>query len=319
VFECQQKSVLDREGARDQPSTRVGNGGTPVHHTTYKGDEMKNLRLTVIIEVMVLVRESYGATVFLTQLHTSSTVVDTWQLKEVIATEADLVMNPQRIIDAGWMLRPARGPFYTCFVGLRGNCGIGGRPKYRQCTSRGDALQAFREDLVGTSIEMPKGSVPTIWNAMCYAGNDAEWRTRDTTNVVLTPASASCKSSNSMITLRGRVGERVRESTSMEIHCDSTATIRLTLPGSGLVDVGNGGVVRLSFQGTGQDVLTVSGTDPLVRIDGEGPHFNESIGRCYSTYPVGITNREQFGVCVRSAERRGRGGMAPTLLAQNLR
>ena len=82
---------------------------------------------------------------------------------------------------------------------------------------------------------------------------------------------ATCTANTALLTLRGKVGERLKETTDLQIHCDLPANIRLSMPNGGLVSVGGEGEgeVLLTFQTNGSDVLNVSGTDPLVSIDGE--------------------------------------------------
>lgn len=82
---------------------------------------------------------------------------------------------------------------------------------------------------------------------------------------------AACTANTALLTLRGKVGERLKETTDLQIHCDLPANIRLSMPNGGLVSVGGEGEgeVLLTFQTNGSDVLNVSGTDPLVSIDGE--------------------------------------------------
>lgn len=210
-----------------------------------------------------------AATVYIKQLRTPSTTQDTWEFTSVDISESDLAAVYSTGIKNSWSLYTPKGGGYCSSSPSLGRCGIGRRPGGAQSITVTDAAAAFRTEFTGSSIEVPAGSQPTEWRGDVYKWGGGAYALRGPGNVVLTPASVSCKSLNSQITLRGRVGERVKESTTMEIHCDSQATIRLTLQGSGLVEMGGGGVVRLSFQGTGQDVLTVSGTDPLVRIDGE--------------------------------------------------
>lgn len=79
----------------------------------------------------------------------------------------------------------------------------------------------------------------------------------------------ACIGSVSPMTFRGMVGAKLKATTELQIHCDSPATVRVTMPSNGVLAIGGGGEVVLTFQKNGKDVLDISGRDPLVSIDGE--------------------------------------------------
>ena len=80
---------------------------------------------------------------------------------------------------------------------------------------------------------------------------------------------ATCTANTVLLTLRGKVGERLRETIDLPIHCDAPASLRLTMTNRGVVPIGGGGEVLLKFQANGSDVLNITGTDPQVSISGE--------------------------------------------------
>lgn len=88
-------------------------------------------------------------------------------------------------------------------------------------------------------------------------------------NVTVTATPTSCTANTGAITLRGRVGEQLTETTDLQIHCDQLANLRLSITNDGVVDVGGGGEVRLTFRTNGTAVLNTNGADPLISIDGE--------------------------------------------------
>lgn len=197
-----------------------------------------------------------------------------WMVTAVTATAGDFtdasVYLPAHIL--GIITQPGTGypQDVSCYntTGFA-NC-LNGRPPTgtQLCTTPQSAVDVIQH-LVGIGVVARKGSVPTQWSYTCYSGN---WRGRYlpwNSNVIVAPAPVTCSAANALITIRGRVGERAKSSTTLSLHCDSQASLRLTLSEGGLVRVGEGGEVRLSFQKNGGDVLNVSGTDPLIDIEGE--------------------------------------------------
>lgn len=109
--------------------------------------------------------------------------------------------------------------------------------------------------------------IPTSWLFGCGTGT-ALWVTNVTPVQPDVPA-ATCTSNTALLTLRGKVGERLRETIDLQIQCDAPASVRMSMTNGGVVPVGGGGEVLLKFQANGSDILNVSGTDLLVPISGE--------------------------------------------------
>ena len=99
------------------------------------------------------------------------------------------------------------------------------------------------QKLVGTGWVVGKGATPGLWLYKCSssAGGRNQKFTTYSPNIIVSEYPVSCTMGNPQITLRGRVGERAKATTNLNIHCDSQATLRLTLTDKGLVSVGGGG------------------------------------------------------------------------------
>lgn len=157
-----------------------------------------------------------------------------------------------------------------CFNGYPNGCLNGVAPKPKYCSSKQEAADGA-QDLVGMGVVLPKGDKPKLWNYTCTGTalwGSADWLIFNAT-VIPTGAPVSCTIANAVMTIRGRVGERAKASKNLDIQCDSRASLRLTLSNGGLVSVGGGGEVQLLFGKNSQDVLDVTGTAPLVEIEGE--------------------------------------------------
>lgn len=148
-------------------------------------------------------------------------------------------------------------------------CLHGLMPTGGNCSTADQAMQVFQQ-IVGRGIRTNIPSPPTSVLLSCGEppyNNYYGWVL--VANLIATPIPTSCTTSDAQLTIRGRVGERAKASTNLNIQCDSPATLRLTLTEGGLVKVGGEGEVRLLFGKNGRDVLDVSGTAPLVEIEGE--------------------------------------------------
>ena len=119
---------------------------------------------------------------------------------------------------------------------------------------------------VGFTYRARRGAA-TAWLFGCRRGFDF-WVTNVTPVQPDVPA-ATCTSNTALLTLRGKVGERLRETIDLQIQCDAPASVRMSMTNGGVVPVGGGGEVLLKFQANGSDILNVSGTDLLVPISGE--------------------------------------------------
>ena len=147
-------------------------------------------------------------------------------------------------------------------------CLYGRLPPKVWCETAEQAAIALPQ-LVGYGVVMPTKTPPAIFMFFCAdpSSNTRGWLLTASLNAA--PAPVSCNASDALITIRGSVGERAKATTNLNIQCDSPATVRLTLSDGGLVSLGGDGQVRLSFGKNGRDVLDVSGTAPLVEVEGE--------------------------------------------------
>ena len=159
---------------------------------------------------------------------------------------------------------------YACVYGAPRACFNGVAPESKYCSSRQEAAD-MTQKLVGIGVVLPKGKKPIAWSYYCTGtalwGAD-DWLIYNAT-VIPTGAPVSCTIANAVMTIRGRVGERAKASKNLDIQCDSPASLRLTLSNGGLVSVGGGGEVQLLFGKNSKEVLDVTGTAPLVEIEGE--------------------------------------------------
>ncbi len=148
-------------------------------------------------------------------------------------------------------------------------CLHGLMPTGGNCSTAEQAMQVFQQ-IVGRGIRTNDPSPPTSVYLSCGElpyNNYYAWVLQ--ANLIATPIPTSCTTSDAQLTIRGRVGERAKASTNLNIQCDSPSTVRLTLSDGGLVNVGGAGQVRLLFGKNGRDVLDVSGTVSIVEIEGE--------------------------------------------------
>lgn len=189
-------------------------------------------------------------------------------------------ISPNEIRRA-WMGHHINSPsLQMLFTGVwSGRCGSQGptppvclhglMPTGGNCSTADQAMQLFQQ-IVGRGIRTYTPSPPTSVYLACGEppySNYYGWELL--ANTIATPIPTSCTTSDAQLTIRGRVGERAKASTNLNIQCDSPATLRLTLTEGGLVKVGGEGEVRLLFGKNGRDVLDVSGTAPPVDIEGE--------------------------------------------------
>ena len=147
-------------------------------------------------------------------------------------------------------------------------CLYGRMPPSVGCATPEQAMQQLQQ-LVGSGIAAYVKEPPSMLYFQCPAtlGSQEVWMVD--AHAIATPAPTSCATADVQLTIRGRVGERATATTELRILCDSPATVRLTLSDGGLVNVAGEGQVRLLFGKNGRDVLDVSGTAPLVEIEGE--------------------------------------------------
>lgn len=194
-----------------------------------------------------------------------------WIVTAVQAGAGDIIAQQGIRNPFGLGIMPAPSSRYVaCFYGYPRGCLNGVAPKSSYCSSKQEAADKT-QDLVGIGVVLPKGDKPKTWTYSCtgtdlWGAND--WLINNAT-VIPTGAPVSCTIANAVMTIRGRVGERAKASKNLDIQCDSPASLRLTLSNGGLVSVGGGGEVQLLFGKNGRDVLDVSGTAPLVDIEGE--------------------------------------------------
>jgi hypothetical protein len=79
----------------------------------------------------------------------------------------------------------------------------------------------------------------------------------------------SCNADNLDLEMVGRLGETVSAHALLHLRCDGPATVRLTLSEKGIVRIGGGGEVLLTFGDNGSDVLNTSADNPPPRITGK--------------------------------------------------
>lgn len=158
--------------------------------------------------------------------------------------------------------RVLNGNVIRCTEGASGTLAVGAATP---CVTASDAA-ANMSQFIGLTNYHRIGR-PISWEYFCTSGHTMNQLTNNP--VVPDNPPASCTANTALLTLRGKVGERLKETTDLQIHCDLPANIRLSMPNGGLVSVGGEGEVLLTFQTNGSDVLNVSGTDPVVSLDGE--------------------------------------------------
>lgn len=133
------------------------------------------------------------------------------------------------------------------------------------CQNKAETI-ALVSRMVGMTYRTGWGE-PTTWAFACRAYG-VSWATQPMPITAGLPP-PSCTANTALLTLKGLVGERLRDTTDLQIHCDRTASVRLSIQNRGVVSIGGEGEVLLTFQTNGSDVLNVSGTDPQVSISGE--------------------------------------------------
>ena len=113
-------------------------------------------------------------------------------------------------------------------------CLNGLMPTRDYCSTADQAMQVFQQ-IVGHGIRTNIPSPPTSVYLSC--GEDPYTHYYGWVlyaNPIATPIPTSCTTSDAQLTIRGRVGERAKASTNLNIQCDSPATLRLTLTEGGL-------------------------------------------------------------------------------------
>lgn len=228
------------------------------------------------------------ATITLTELPHGNTALTDYRIDAIYATPGE------------WRYEPATGPGLTSLAYIlfehdkgdgttyNGGCdmwpmtpivgannrvpcsgptGPGERWTGAWCSTKEETSQLF-QSFPGTVFSVPSGYGPPSRIELACRGTRGHRRIPMVQSIV-TPLPTVCTSTSATLTLRGRVGERLKETTDIRIHCDRTANLRLSIYDGGAVPVGNDGVVRLKFQTNGSDILNVNGTDPQVTVEGE--------------------------------------------------
>ena len=128
---------------------------------------------------------------------------------------------------------------------------------------------ALGQKAVGSVLEISSlAPPPTYWSFYCSGGTSILWATGQMP-VVIKPARASCQSSSVDFKMVGRVGDKLTDIQNVSIHCDSEASVKLTITDEGRVKVSMYGEVQLKFPQTGDAVRYVTGTDTQVDISAE--------------------------------------------------
>lgn len=142
-------------------------------------------------------------------------------------------------------------------------------PRPRECNDGYDALEALRS-MIGQGVVVEPCSYCRLSAEFSCHGRAPGFITRlRGVWVVKRPPTATCSGSAGQLTLMGTVGARATATTDVYISCDWETSLRVSLPDSGVVKVGGGGEVQLKFPAGVGSSLTVTGTNPVVRIDGE--------------------------------------------------
>lgn len=214
-----------------------------------------------------------AATAWITKVPDSA-FTDGWVITDVQASAAELYIG-----NSGWgvntLLLDVKKSTGTspdpipCSTIYGAGCLNGKPPNPLAYCSNQEMALASLQGVVGLGFVVPKGVKPLRWAYICMTGAGQRSYGTVPSAFVVTEAPVSCSTANVLITIRGRVGERAKATTNLSIQCDSPATVRLTLSDGGLVSLGGDGQVRLLFGKNGRDVLDVSGTAPLVEIEGE--------------------------------------------------
>jgi hypothetical protein len=83
------------------------------------------------------------------------------------------------------------------------------------------------------------------------------------------PAPITCSADDTEMAMSGDMGSLLTSTSELTVRCTRRADIRLSISKEGSVDVGGGGVVQLTFQENGSDVLSTNSDNPVVMIKGE--------------------------------------------------
>ena len=141
----------------------------------------------------------------------------------------------------------------------------GGRVDCTDRTTMAATFQRFIGATVRLAIPVPNRGI--TYQMTCLGPPPTYWYVLGIATTI--ESTTSCTAAAPSLTLRGNVGEKLKATTDLQIHCDQQANLRLSVPNGGVVSVGGEGEVLLTFQTNGSDVLNVSGTDPVVSLDGE--------------------------------------------------
>ncbi|MFO2465639.1 hypothetical protein OOJ96_19850 [Pseudomonas sp. 15FMM2] len=135
------------------------------------------------------------------------------------------------------------------------------------CGNAAQAISMFGR-LVGNIIYYDGNGVAK-WQFHCASQQGNGWAIEGQVSTAPKPPPVSCTSPSTEIMMQGRIGSRVADTANVYIHCDSKASLKLSISNGGRVQLSGSGEVQLKFPLTGEAVLNVTGTDPIVRIDGE--------------------------------------------------
>lgn len=151
------------------------------------------------------------------------------------------------------------------------NCDRPSWPNYGngpQCESAGYAVGVLQR-LVGVTLYSKPS--PAGWSYRCTRKNAGKmYYVQGQFNTTPPPPiPVACTSMDTTLTLRGSVGERVKETASWSIWCTKRVSLRLSIAQDGVVQTTGGGEVQLTFTENGQATLNITDTSPTILIDGE--------------------------------------------------
>ncbi len=237
---------------------------------------MKKVALILAITAISVTHDALAASTIWMSKVPDTPWTDGWVITAISVDSVHAIMDTPAVWKMGNILRVTTDPtgptsgLLTCSKTMTADCYQWKPPPATPPCDTNLATAQHAQQLVGLGVTTKKGERPYNWSYYCVdrAGTNTT-RSIPAGTVIATDAPVSCTIANAQLTFRGRVGERAKTSTNLNIQCDSPATLRLTLSDGGLVRVGGEGEVRLTFGKNGRDVLDVSGTAPLVDIEGE--------------------------------------------------
>lgn len=231
-------------------------------------DKLRNV-LTLLTLVTTVAQ---SASITVKEVKQSGALPYGWEITSIQTSPAEFKKTyyPYQLYSPHFFMRLTSVLTGTCLAQgpVSPFCLYGRMPPPVGCATPEQAMQQLQQ-LVGSGISTNVKEPPSMLYFQCPAtrGSFEVWYVD--APVIATPAPISCATADVQLTIRGRVGERATATTELRILCDSPATVRLTLSDGGLVNVAGEGQVRLLFGKNGRDVLDVSGTAPLVEIEGE--------------------------------------------------